>query len=78
MPRMQLIFGMLWTEKDVLYAMGCNLPLKLHFLHCRLDLFTEKNNIGQVSEKHNQGFTKKSQTESSLEEIGVRIYGRFT
>jgi len=34
--------------------LGCNMSLKIHFLHSHLDLFAE--NCGAVSNEHGEGF----------------------
>ncbi|UYV60357.1 hypothetical protein LAZ67_1000940 [Cordylochernes scorpioides] len=35
-------------------ALGCNMPLKIHFLHSHLDLFPD--NLGAVSDEHGERF----------------------
>ncbi|UYV61959.1 hypothetical protein LAZ67_1007169 [Cordylochernes scorpioides] len=35
-------------------ALGCNMPLKIHFLHSHLDLFPE--NLGAVGDEHGERF----------------------
>jgi hypothetical protein len=35
-------------------AMGCNMPLKIHFLHSHLDFFPQ--NLGAVSDEHGERF----------------------
>lgn len=39
---------------DCYYKMGCNMSLKLHFLHSHLDFFPE--NMGSVSDEHGERF----------------------
>jgi hypothetical protein len=39
---------------DACKALGCNMSLKINFLHFHLDLF--RPNLGVVSDEHGEGF----------------------
>lgn len=39
---------------DAFHKLGCNMSLKMHFLHCHLDFFP--CNLGEVSDEHGERF----------------------
>ncbi|UYV75417.1 hypothetical protein LAZ67_13000191 [Cordylochernes scorpioides] len=51
-------------------ALGCNMSLKIHFLHSHLDFFPD--NLGAVSDEHGEGF---HQAISSMEK---RYQGKWS
>ncbi|GBL75909.1 hypothetical protein AVEN_234248-1 [Araneus ventricosus] len=49
--------------------MGCNVSLKIHFLHSHLEFFPE--NLGSVSEKHGERFHQ------DISNNGARYQGKW-
>ena len=43
-------------------TMGCNMSLKLHFMHCHLDFFPQKYSLGEVSDEHGERFHQQIAT----------------
>jgi hypothetical protein len=42
-------------------AVGCNMSIKVHFLHCHLSFITE--NLGAMSDEHGQTFYRQNRAE---------------
>ena len=55
-----------------LHVMGCNMSLKLHFLHFHLDLFPK--NLGAVSDEHGERFHQEiSAFKNHLVKDGMQV-----
>ncbi|GBP18527.1 hypothetical protein EVAR_12988_1 [Eumeta japonica] len=63
----ELVNNLLVAYKD----MGCNMSLKIHFLHSHLDFFPQ--NLGAVSDEHGERFHQDiSNMEKGIKASGVR------